>query len=244
MKRQKVRKLALVAMFVLFPVTIYYFSPVLVLQAAASGVVNGSLIVFGVQFLVSLFVGRLFCGWACPAGGAQELVALARGRRVNRRRIGWIKYLVWVPWLALLVFFVVQAGGLRRVDFFYQTNHGVSVTDLPSLIVWVIVVVVFAGLAFAIGRRAGCHTICWMAPFMVIGRSVRNRFGWPALRLSSRAEGCESCGTCGSQCPMSIDVMENVRQGRMESLDCILCGSCVDSCPRKVIRYSFRSGGD
>jgi ferredoxin-type protein NapH len=131
---------------------------------------------------------------------------------------------------------------VRRIDFFYQTNRGLSVTDLPGLIAYVSVVALFVGLTAAAGRRAGCHTVCWMAPFMVIGRSVRNRIGWPSLRLSARQEDCAGCRKCSGECPMSIDVMERVKEGRLETPDCILCGSCVDACSRKVICYSFSAG--
>jgi hypothetical protein len=36
----------------------------------------------------------------------------------------------------------------------------------------------------------GCHTICWMAPFMIIGRWIRNRFAWPSLRLVANSASC------------------------------------------------------
>ena len=81
MKRQKVRRAVIISMFLLLPVTLYYFSPVLSLQAAASGIVSGSLVVFGILFIASLFLGRLFCGWVCPAGGARSLSCGSAGSR-------------------------------------------------------------------------------------------------------------------------------------------------------------------
>ena len=50
-------------------------------------------------------------------------------------------------------------------------------------ITYLTVVGIFFGLAVLAGRRAGCHTICWMAPFMIIGRKIRNLAAWPLLRL-------------------------------------------------------------
>jgi len=78
--RQKVRKVATIALVALFPVTLYYFSPALSLQGLASGVVTGSILVFALLFLSSLFLGRAFCGWACPAGGVPP-VTLSAGWR-------------------------------------------------------------------------------------------------------------------------------------------------------------------
>jgi polyferredoxin len=231
-----------IASFVLLPITLYYFSPVLSLSAAASGIVSGSVMVFALLFVSALSAGRVFCGWACPAGGAQEVIALVRRKPVNRRRINWIKWLVWSPWLIMLVFFILRAGGARGFDFFYQTRGGISVTDIPGAIAYIAVVAIFLILSATVGKRAGCHTICWMAPFMVIGRSIRNVFAWPSLRLAVRPDACAGCGKCGKECPMSIDVTERVKADRIESRDCILCGSCVDACPRGAIRYSFSSG--
>ena len=180
--RQRVRRALIFGSFALLPITLYYFSPVMSLGGTAFGIVTGSLLIFAVQFLFSLFVGRLFCGWACPVGGLQEAVALLRGKPVNRRRIGWIKWLIWAPWVAAVAFFALRAGGFNRVDVSYQTWHGISVADLPSLIAYVAVVALFLVLSLTVSRRAGCHTVCWMAPFMVIGRKIRNVFAWPSLR--------------------------------------------------------------
>ncbi|MBE3063832.1 MAG: 4Fe-4S binding protein, partial [Spirochaetes bacterium] len=214
------------------------------LGGTAFGIVAGSLLIFAVQFLSSLFVGRLFCGWACPVGGLQEAVDLLRGKPVNRRRISWIKWLVWAPWVASLAFFALRAGGFTRVEVFYQTWHGISVADLPSLIAYAAVVALFLVLSLTVGRRAGCHAVCWMAPFMVIGRKIRNVFAWPSLRLGAEMERCTRCGTCSAQCPMSIEVRELVEKRDLETSDCILRGTCVDVCPRGVIRNSFSAGSD
>ena len=240
--RQKIRRVLVIGSFVLLPITLYYFSPVLSLSAAASGIVSGSVMVFGAQFIASLLVGRLFCGWACPAGGLQEIVSFFRRRPVNRRRIGWIKYVIWAPWMIGLVFFILQAGGAKTFDFFYQTNRGISVTDMSGLIAYVSVGVLFFVLAVSVGKRAGCHTVCWMAPFMVIGRKIRNTLAWPSLRLAAEPERCAACGKCSRECPMSIDVAEGVKVGTLETSDCILCGSCVDTCSKGAIRFSFSSG--
>jgi ferredoxin-type protein NapH len=92
------------------------------------------------------------------------------------------------------------------------------------------------------GRRAGCHTICWMAPFMIIGRAIRNLLKWPALRLVADAASCSDCQTCTRNCPMSLDVNGMVQRENMENGECILCGNCVDGCPKDAIRFSFSAG--
>ena len=62
MKRQSVRRSVIFVSFLLFPITLYYFSPVLSLSGAFFGILSGSCLVFGLLFISSFFVGRGFCG--------------------------------------------------------------------------------------------------------------------------------------------------------------------------------------
>jgi polyferredoxin len=108
--------------------------------------------------------------------------------------------------------------------------------------IYYIIAGLFLVLAVAFGRRAGCHTICWMAPFMILGRKVRNLARWPALRLKAEPAKCSDCLTCSRECPMSLDVHQMVQRADMEDGECILCGTCVDGCTKKAIRFSFSGG--
>jgi polyferredoxin len=246
-RRQRVRKALLLVSLLLLPATLYNFSPALILQGASEGIVNGSFLVFGLMFLASLFLGRLWCGWACPTGALQEF-----GQPINNRRtslkINWIKWAIWLPWIGLLIALVIGAGGYRAVDPLYQHETGVTMAlpldsgGPPWFIVYYVIIVLFLGLAAAVGRRASCHTICWMAPFMIVGRWIRNRVRWPSLRLRCAQDRCVDCQACTRNCPMSLDVNGLVRAGDMEASECILCGNCVDTCPKDVIRFSFSAG--
>ena len=247
-RRQALRRTLLLLSFIAFPLTMNYFSPYLIVDASFQGILNGSAIVFASMFVGSLLFGRLWCGWACPAAGLQEPLLRVNGRRVGRRA-DLVKWLIWVPWIALIVFAVVRAGGYSSVQPFYGTVGGISVAgdaDRPIIAAYAIyfaVVLLFFGLALAVGRRGGCHTVCWMAPFMILGREARNRLGaWPSLRLVADTPQCTKCGTCTGVCPMSLDVQSMVARGHMEASECSLCGSCADNCPAKVIRYSFSAG--
>jgi ferredoxin-type protein NapH len=239
--RQRIRRALLVISLLLFPITLYYFSPVLIMQSASEGVINASFLVFAAMFVSSLFVGRLWCGWACPAGALQELAAPVNNRAVSRR-LDWIKWAIWLPWLAGTIALAVGAGGYRAVEPLYQLEGGITLIQDFWAYVYYIVVGVFLLLAVLIGRRAGCHTICWMAPFMILGRRLRNLLPWPALRLQAAPDKCRNCLTCTTGCPMGLDVHTMVTTSRMENAECILCGTCVDNCEQSAIRFSFTAG--
>jgi len=247
-RRQRIRKALVYLSLLLFPVTLYYFSPVIILGSAFEGIVNASFIAFGVMFLSSLFVGRLWCGWLCPAGAVQEFGQAINNKRTPGGRFNWVKWLIWLPWVGLIAVLAIRAGGYHTVAPFYQFETGVTLAlplnegGPPWFFIYYLILVLFLGLAIIFGRRAGCHTICWMAPFMIIGRWIRNRFRWPSLRLRAESDKCTDCHRCTRECPMSLDVNQMVRSGHMEESECILCGTCVDTCPAQAIRYTFSRG--
>jgi ferredoxin-type protein NapH len=247
-RRQRVRMALIIVSSLLLPISLYYFSPAIILAGAAEGIVNASLIVFGLMFVSALFVGRLWCGWVCPAGGLQEICAPVNDRQAPGGKLNWIKWVIWIPWIGLIAVLAIGAGGYHTVNPLYNLEGGVTLAIPPSpqappwYVIYYIISALFLGLAVIFGRRAGCHTVCWMAPFMILGRKIRNLFRWPALRLETEPGRCSDCQTCTRHCPMSLDVHQMVNAADMENTECILCGTCVDHCPKDVIRFSFRAG--
>ena len=92
-RRQRVRKGLLLVSFLLFPATLYWFSPALVLESAALGIAAGSLFVFGGLLVGSVFFGRAFCGWACPGAGVNEALGSLVMRPYAGR--GWSSIWWW-----------------------------------------------------------------------------------------------------------------------------------------------------
>jgi polyferredoxin len=237
--RQRIRKGLILFSFFLFPAIFYYLSPVLIVQASSKGIINGSLILFIGMFLSSLFLGRGYCGWVCPGAGCQEAIFLARDKMVRRGDL--LKWFIWIPWISSIVVVAIRAGGYSQIDFFYMTTHGFSIGDIQGLISYFFVLLLLMVLpAFAIGKRSFCHHLCWMAPFMIIGRKIRNQFKWFSLHLKASPEICRDCHTCTGHCPMSLPVEKMVHKEKMENPECILCGNCVDVCPEGAINYQWR----
>lgn len=237
--RQKVRKGLILFSFFLFPALFYYLSPVLIIQASSQGIINGSFIIFILMFLSSLYFGRAYCGWVCPAAGCQEAIFSARDKKVSRGDL--IKWLIWAPWFSSIVILAIRSGGYKKIDFFYQTTHGLSIGNFQGLITYFIVLFILIVLpAYVVGKRSFCHHLCWMAPFMIIGRVVRNYLKWPSLQLVSNPELCKHCHTCSENCPMSLPVEDMVQKASMENAECILCGTCVDGCKQGVLLYSWK----
>ena len=196
--RQKIRKGIILLSFFLFPATYYYLSPVLIIEAGSKGIINGSFILFCLMFVSSFFLGRGYCGWVCPAAGCQESIFPARSKRIIKG--DFVKWLIWVPWIITVVISAVWSGGYHKIDFFFQTNHGLSVSNVQSLIAYFFVLLLLIVLpAFLFGKRSFCHHICWMAPFMILGRKIAKHFHFSSLRLKSNFEICKHCHTCSER---------------------------------------------
>ena len=136
----------------------------------------------------------------------------------------------------------VAAGGIKKVQIFYQMKHGISVAEPGAYIIYYFFTVLIVVLAFTAGKRSFCHYVCWAAPFMVIGSKLKYFLGLPTLGLRADRAKCAGCKTCNDRCPMSLDVEDHVRQGSMVDSECILCGECVDGCPKNVITFAFGTG--
>lgn len=239
MTRQRIRKTIILISFLLFPITIFYLSPVLIIEGVSKGIVVGSFIVFGLMFIFSLFLGRAFCGWICPGAGIQEACLIAVDKKTVGGKFNLIKYIIWVPWILTIILVTISAGGLHSIDFFYQTDGGISVSDKQSFIIYYFFVALIVILSLVAGRRAFCHYLCWMAPFMVIGSKIQRILGVPTLHIRPYRDNCKNCKSCEDLCPMSLPVNTMVQKGSMSNTECILCGQCVDSCNADAIKFSF-----
>lgn len=238
--RQKIRKILLIVSFLLFPVTIWYFSPYLIIQAASEHIMNGSFIVFVSMFVCSMFLGRVWCGYLCPAGGLQECLFICKSAPAKQ---GWrnrIKYVIWIIWMITIVITFILGKNDVTIDPFYMTDHGISVSGIYNYVIYYGVIMLLVLPALIHGKRASCHYICWMAPFMVIGSTLGRILHLPQIHIEADKNACIECGQCNRACPMGLDVKSMVSEGtNAKCTECIQCGACIDSCPKKVLKYRW-----
>ena len=239
-RRQQWRRLIIFLSFLAFPVTINFLSPYLIIQASFEGVVAGSAVAFAGMSVLSVFFGRLFCGWLCPGGGLGDILASINNQPVPGRGIRRIRLVIWSVWLVTLVAGFIVAGGPQRFEPLYLTESGISVDEPLKFIVYYSVIIIFTVISLLVGRRASCHAICWMAPFMMLGLKLGDFLHLPRLHIASSSENCIRCERCVKQCPMSIPVMDLLGAPLARHADCSLCGECVDICPKKCLGFSIK----
>lgn len=237
--RQNTRHGLLMSLFCVFPAVFYYMSPYLIVDGTMHRVITGSLVLFAAQFVSAIFLGRLFCGWACPAAGIQEATFPAKNRPVKKGN--FVKWGIWIVWMATIVALAIRNHGYERVDPLYKTYYGISVSDIASFITYLMVLLIVFVPSLVIGKRSFCHHLCWMAPFMILGEKVGGLLRLPQVKLLCDAEKCVHCHACDKKCPMSVAVEDSVGKGRVKSAECVKCLACVDVCAQKAIAVKFTS---
>lgn len=240
MKRQKFRKLLLIASLLLFPITLYYFSPALIINAGLEGIINGSFIVFVLMLILSIPFGRLFCSYLCPAGGLQECAFLINEKKPKQEWRNYIKYTIWIIWISVVIFCYFHKGEIVDIDFLFETENGISVSSIQSYIIYYGIVCLIFIPSVLFGKRIFCHYFCWMAPFMVLGIKLRKLLHLPGIHIKAQEKNnCVSCGKCSKACPMGLDVMNEMKDNVISNSECIQCGACVDNYPKGVLSYGM-----
>jgi ferredoxin-type protein NapH len=212
--RQSIRKGLLAAMLVLFQYRLFhlFFSPVLLVVAASQGIVNGSLLIYALLFLSSLYFGRAWCGWLCPGAALNEACSVVVRKQCSGGKAAKIKYVVFALLAGLTGFMAFRAGGFHAVDPFYGMERRSLLQDIFLLAGAVAIIL---PLAFFFGRFGNCHYLCWEAPILIIGTKIKDMARWPSLHLAVNTKDCNDCGKCDRHCPMSLPVAAMVKRGSL-----------------------------
>jgi NosR/NirI family nitrous oxide reductase transcriptional regulator len=186
------------------------------------------LIVVLIGFVVVTFFiwGRgVFCGWLCPFGAMQELLAkLARLLRVpemklsyQTHRVLWpVKYVVLAVLVGLSFYSMSDAGVASEVEPFKTAITMGFAREWPFVVYAVALLVV--GLFV---ERFFCRFVCPLGAAMAIGGLLRWRKYDP---LKRRPECGSPCQLCTRQCP--IQAIEP--SGKINMNECFYCLDCQE----------------
>jgi transcriptional regulator of nitric oxide reductase len=174
---------------------------------------------------VSLFLfGRgLYCGWLCPFGALQEMMAMLanklgikqiRIKPQHHKRAQYIKYVLLVGLVGLSFYSLSWAEKLAEIEPFKTAITLYFVRYWP----FVLYAVVLLLLSLKV-HKVYCRYLCPLgAGFAVLGR-------FPIFKLLRRREECGSpCQLC-KQKKCGIDAIN--QDGSIDYAECVQCMECV-----------------
>ena len=226
---------------------LFFFGQVLRIQELYLVLLVTLIFVLGF-LLVTVVLGRVWCGWLCPQTTLSDVAEWATqrlGLTVKHNRLHgslWSKALLQGVFLFLS--FLVAANLLwyfipprlffvRLVSF--DLHYGAAITFvLTGLLVY---------LDLALVRRLMCSEFC---PYGRIQTALVDKATLSLHLPDSELERCIECDSCVRSCPMEIDI----RQGYQ--VECTNCGRCLDACRQVMakrsepglIRYTFGLHGE
>jgi NosR/NirI family nitrous oxide reductase transcriptional regulator len=175
-------------------------------------------------FVVVSFVvwGRgVFCGWLCPFGALQELLAkLARVASVRQWSLSYRTHRILWPlkYVSLAVVAVASLYGLQTMAVAAEIEPFKTVISLRMERAWPFLV--YALVLLVVGlfvERAFCRFLCPLGAVMAIGGKLR----W-FMPLKRRPECGSPCQLCAKRCP--IQAIEP--SGAINMDECFYCLDC------------------
>ncbi|NPV89305.1 MAG: 4Fe-4S binding protein [Firmicutes bacterium] len=221
--------------------------PVGSIQSLAVTTQRVSLYVAGIVAAFGALGGRFICGWLCPFGWFQELVAKATRFKLQIfRPLLWLKYLVLLLTVLLPLVLVEAETGIAAPYFCkYLCPAGTLEAGLPllllngslrslagSLFLWKVSVLAVFLIAMVVTWRPFCRVACPLGAFY----ALCNRISLFQMRVDQ--ESCSGCGACKRICPARIEIWE-----KPDSPECVRCLKCVGSCPERALSWTFGSFG-
>ena len=225
-------------------------------------------VIIGLVLLTLLF-GRIYCSVICPLGVFQDGVAhirVARERRHGKRKpyryrkeIKWLRYGVWVLFIAALIagvhaFVAILApysawgrivqnllqpvyiwgnnliGGIAAHFGSYAFyDKEVWLRSIPAFAVAAATFIAVVVLAWT-GGRTWCNTVC------PVGTTLGFLSRFSMFRPVIDTEKCRNCKVCEHNCKAScIDIDSH----KIDYSRCVDCFNCLDDCKFGALKYRF-----
>ncbi|HOO37488.1 MAG TPA: 4Fe-4S binding protein [Deltaproteobacteria bacterium] len=190
-----------------------------------------------VLIVLTILLGRAFCGWVCPFGFFLDLVGsvvpkfglpkFLKSRMIKYGilggAIGGAAGLGFQPFCT-----VCPIGSICRSYGVSGVLQGAELAIVPAI----------ASLELG-QRRSWCRYFCPVGAVLALAAKIG------LIKIVIGAKQCKkfSCMQCADICPMGIIDREALREGTAPKIpmdECILCMRCVDTCPYSSAKIRFR----
>lgn len=191
--------------------------------------VPGAIVLFLliIPVLISLVWGRVFCGWVCPIGAAQELLHVSKMKekvpvRVDRA-LKWLKY----PVLLLFAYLSWKAGQ----NIFCAADPFKVLFNFNGTVIATIALIIILGLSLFV-KRPFCRYVCPYGAVLALTAKLALR------KVKLAGDKCVGCAACAKAiCPMNAITTVNSDNQKpvIDNSECIRCRECCEACKRGAI---------
>jgi len=204
---------------------------------------ESSMILMTLGIVLAVLFGPLFCGFVCPLGTFQELVAKL-GRKIFKKKynqmipIKYDRYLRYLRYgvLAWVSYMTAVTGKLsfEEVDpYFALFNFWSSEVAIGGIIVLLAVI-----LASLFVERPWCKYACPYGAFLGVFNLLR------IFKIKRNASTCISCNACDKVCPMNIKVSDKEIVRDHQCISCMKCTS-EEACPiNNTVGFNYKAPGE
>jgi polyferredoxin len=212
--------------------------------------------------VMTILLGRFFCGWLCPFGALHQFTGWLGSRKrslkdriaSNRyRKAALIKYLVLIAFLVAAAIPLTEksmllTGLLDPIPFIHRAFNVFVLPVADRFTNFLSVKPRLYGGSFLISvlflaalfmnlfiPRFYCRFICPTGAFLgLIGK-------YSIWRIGRGDEGCSNCMQCEKACEGGCSP-----SGKIRINECVLCLNCYDKCKEGSMKYSIHEsrGGE
>ena len=200
----------------------------------------------GILLIYCILFGRMICGWLCPFGFIQDLLAKIKTPKLKKgpvtRVLSYFKYVILVLFVFIIPImyafrdtplpafckYICPAGTIEGgVSLLSNRLNDSYFSMLGPLFTWkfMLMVSILVGCIFIF--RMFCRFFCPLGALY----GLFNKISFFGIRTEQ--EKCTDCGLCVSNCKFDIR--------HAGDRECISCGECVDICPTKAIVWKGSS---
>lgn len=221
--------------FFIFPISAYIFRFDPLIAITSSITLREINLLFWPALIITiltLILGRFFCGWLCPLGTLLDIFHFLKQKipYISLKKIKKIspaKYFILSIILIAALFGWQWAGFFNPFSILYQGIISFITPTKLALFFTVILFFIFA-LEF-LERRFWCRYLCPSGALM--GLFARFSF---LQRIPNKIY--PNCGDCMNKCRM--DAFDD--EGHFVHESCILCFDCTRSCPKQAVKFKWK----
>jgi cytochrome c oxidase accessory protein FixG len=183
-------------------------------------VLLATLLTGAVFLLLTVVLGRVWCGWLCPQTVYNDLADMIGSRVRKRVSDGMSRLIEHVS--AIMISVAVSFNLFCWFMAPARVVYGIlSIADNPLLGTCFLLIALFGYLNLMLVKRSFCRSYCPYGRFQAV---LTDQGTLNLAFLEETRDRCLRCNACVRTCPMEIDIREGYQ------IECINCGRCIDAC--------------